>query len=137
MKAPLSRSRVICSHAASTPAISSRATWLASQPGISTSGMAAAEAAGHGGAGQHHHACVDRDVGGVGVTPAELDVGGVADLAHEVGGVLPPGQGPQPGGDADAHGRGPPGRRRAGVPSPSMVRTVSSLVRPPLLGSSP
>jgi hypothetical protein len=64
------------------------------------------QAAGHGGAGEHHHAGVDGNVDGVGVTPAELGVGGVADLAEdEVGGVLPPGQRLRGGGDADPPGR--------------------------------
>jgi hypothetical protein len=72
------------------------------------------QAAGHGVAGQDHDAGVDGDVDWVGVAPAELGVDGVADLAEdEVGGVLPPGQGLQAGGDADPPGRDP-GEGRVG-----------------------
>ena len=99
------------------------------------------QAAGHGGAGQHHHPGVDGHVDGVGVTPAELGVGGVADLAEdEVGGVLPPGQRPQGGGDADRQAGTPAKAGSAAVQeraSSIMERTVRSLVRVPEPGLSP
>ena len=98
-----------CSHAASTPARRSAVTRSTSRSGISTSGIAAASRLAIAGAGQHHHAGVDRARHAGGVPPAQQRVERVRRPGAKTKSAvpLPRRQRAQPGGHADPERPGP------------------------------